>query len=89
MIVMLLTEQHSTFLSLKGGCSGLSEFTLVKMPHCWKSHALAQLSSECRSTMKILAFLFFALTKLYLNQQQMITRAFKQLILHLTLSSQY
>ena len=24
-------------LSLKGGCTGLSESTLVKMPHCWKS----------------------------------------------------
>ena len=39
MIVKLLTE----FLSLKGGCTGLSESTLVKMPHCWKSHALAQI----------------------------------------------
>ena len=27
------------FLSLKGGCTGSSESTLVKMPHCWKSHA--------------------------------------------------
>ena len=44
MIVKLLTEHHLEFLSLKGGCRGLSESTLVKMPHCWKSHALAQLS---------------------------------------------
>ena len=43
MIVKLLTETHLEFLSLKGGCRGLSESTLVKMPHCWKSHALAQL----------------------------------------------
>ena len=27
------------FLSLKEGCTVSSEFTLVKMPHCWKSHA--------------------------------------------------
>ena len=41
MIVKLLTEHHLEFLSLKGGCTGLSESTLVKMPHCWKYHALA------------------------------------------------
>ena len=38
MIVKLLTEHHLEFLSLKGGSS---EYTLVKMPHCWKSHVLA------------------------------------------------
>ena len=43
MIVKLLTEHHLEFLSLKGGCTGSSESTNVKMPHCWKSHALAQL----------------------------------------------
>ena len=43
MIVKLLTEHHLEFLSLKGGSRGSSESTLVKMPHCWKSHALAQL----------------------------------------------
>ena len=42
MIVKLLTEHHLEFLSLKGGCRGSSESTHVKMPHCWKSHALAQ-----------------------------------------------
>ena len=26
---------------LKRGCTSLSESTLVKMPHCWKSHAVA------------------------------------------------
>ena len=43
MIVMLLTEHHLEFLSLKGGCRGSSEPTHAKMPHCWKSHALAQM----------------------------------------------
>ena len=42
MIVKLLTEHPLEFLSLKEGCRGSSESTLVKMPHCWKSHALAQ-----------------------------------------------
>ena len=41
MIGKLLTEHHFEFLGLKGGCRGSSEFTHVKMPHCWKSHALA------------------------------------------------
>ena len=44
MIVKLLTERHLEFLSLKGGCTGSSESTLVKMSNCWKSHALAQLN---------------------------------------------
>ena len=39
--VKLLIEHHLEFLSLKGGCSGLSESTLVKMSHCWKSHVMA------------------------------------------------
>ena len=42
MIVKLLTERHLEFLSLKEGCTGSSESTLVKMSNCWKSHALAQ-----------------------------------------------
>ena len=41
MIVKLLTEHHLEFLSLKGGCTGSSESTHVKMPHCWKSHVTA------------------------------------------------
>ena len=45
MIVKLLTEHHLEFLSLKGVCSGSSESTHVKMPHCWKSHALAHIIS--------------------------------------------
>ena len=41
--VELLPEHHLEFLSLKGGCTGTSESTLVKMPHCWKSRVAAQL----------------------------------------------
>ena len=40
--VKLLTEHHFEFLSLKGGSTGLSEFIHVKMPHCCKSHVVAQ-----------------------------------------------
>ena len=43
MIVKLLTENHLEFLSLKGGCKGSSESTQIKMPHCLKFHALAQI----------------------------------------------
>ena len=38
MSVKLLTEHHLEFLSLKGDCTGSFESTLVKIPHCWKSH---------------------------------------------------
>ena len=40
---MILTEHHLEFQSLKGGCTGSSESTLVKIPHCWKSHGAAHL----------------------------------------------
>ena len=43
MSVKLLTEHHLEYLCLKGGCTGSSESTHVKLPHCWKSHALAHL----------------------------------------------
>ena len=45
MTVKLLTEQHLEFLSLKLSCTGSSESTLAKMPHCWKSHVAAQIVS--------------------------------------------
>ena len=44
MIVKLLTENNLEFLNLKRGCSGSSEYTLVKILHCWKSHVAAHLS---------------------------------------------
>ena len=46
MTVRQLTEHYLEFLSLKVGCTGLSESTLVKMPHCWKPHVTAHLVSE-------------------------------------------
>ena len=41
MSVKLLTEHHLEFLRLKGGFRGSSKPTLVKIPHCWKSHTAA------------------------------------------------
>ena len=41
--VKLLTEHHLEFLSLKGGCTGSSESSLVKMPHFWKLHVTAHI----------------------------------------------
>ena len=55
MIVKLLTEHHLEFLSFKGGCRGLSEFTLVKMSNCWKSHAPDQFL--CKACHSLLMFL--------------------------------
>ena len=46
MIVKLLTEQHLGILSLTGGCTGSSESTHVKIPHCWKSHVAAHISCK-------------------------------------------
>ena len=43
MIVKVLTEHHLKLLSLNGGCRGSSDATHVKMPHCWKPYALAQM----------------------------------------------
>ena len=44
MSVKLLTEDHLELLSLKGGCTGSYKSTLVKITHCWISHAAAHLS---------------------------------------------
>ena len=60
MIVNLLTEHHLGILSLKEGCPGSSESTDVKMPHCWKSHVLAQLSN-------CLVFLFLLIVFILAN----------------------
>ena len=43
MSVKLLSEHHLEVFSLKGGRTGTSESTLVKMPHYWKSHVTAHI----------------------------------------------
>ena len=47
MSVKLLTEHRFEFVGLQADCTGSSESTLVKMPHCWKSHVAAQFMSRC------------------------------------------
>ena len=37
MSVKLLTEHNLVVLSLNRGCTVLSEYTLAKITHCWKS----------------------------------------------------
>ena len=51
----LLTEHLLEVLSLTGGCTCWSESTLVKMPHCWKSHDTVHLSDWHNSTLCLLA----------------------------------
>ena len=46
MIIKLLTVHQLESLTLKGGCRGSSESTLVKMSNCWKSHATAHLMTS-------------------------------------------
>ena len=45
MNIKLLTKQHLEFLRLKGGCTGSSECTLVKVLHCRKSRVAAHIGS--------------------------------------------
>ena len=48
MIVKLLSQHYLEFISLTGGCRGSYESTLVKIPHCWKSHDMAHFSCVMR-----------------------------------------
>ena len=43
MIVKLLSEHHLEFLTLKGESRDSSVSTFVNLPHCLKSHVMAQL----------------------------------------------
>ena len=56
MIVKLLTEHHLGFLSLSGGCRGSFKSTHVKMLHCWKSRALANMFLFCQSILLSINF---------------------------------
>ena len=62
MIVKLLTEHHLDFLRLKGGGRASPESTLVKMPHCWKSHVTAHFNNlSCCYIVKIKKLYFTSL----------------------------
>ena len=56
MIVKLLTDYHLEFLSLTGCCRGSTESTLVKMPHCWKSHVMAHICEPVHEMFVIIVF---------------------------------
>ena len=64
MSVQLLTQHHLEFLTLKGGRTGSSESTLVKMPQCWKSHVTAKLCSYRHNS--FILFTLFLLINLFL-----------------------
>ena len=70
MTLGLLTKHHLEFLSLKGGCTGPSESTLVKMPHCWKSHVAAHLVVRCLVTIRpVVKSMFKSSFHVYLSQK--------------------
>ena len=47
-----MTEHQLEFLSVIEGCTGSSESTRVKIPHCWESHVAAHLSLKAAGTIK-------------------------------------
>ena len=53
MTVKLLTEHRLEFLSLKGGYTGSSESTLVKIQHCLKSHVAAEIWMSIQAQTKM------------------------------------
>ena len=52
MNIRLLAKHHLEFLILKGGCTGASESTHVKIPHTcsWKSHDTAHIYLNKKET---------------------------------------
>ena len=49
------------------GCIGSSESTLVKIPHCWKSHATAHLIFSAEIILSLITLLLFSFTVLSFN----------------------
>ena len=50
----LLTKHHLEFLILTGGCTGSSEYTLFKLPHCWKTHVATHIYFSIACLLQIL-----------------------------------
>ena len=80
-----MTEHHLEFLSLKGGCTGSSEFTLVKIPHvvahngprrektCLREFANntgAEQPAHSRSLISVFVFAFWKVPYLSLLQEK-------------------
>ena len=72
MMVKLQTEHHLEFLGLKGGCTGLSESTHVKMPNCWKSHALAHIKLELSENITIAPLQRFSCSTMYQGRNKIL-----------------
>ena len=67
-----MNEHHLEFLSLKGGCTGSSESTLVKMSYC---RSLIMLLTVYKDSMRFphpafVFCLFFKLGTVSLNQRK-------------------
>ena len=58
MSVKLLSKHHLKFLSLQWWCTGSSESTLVKTPHCWKSRVTAHIKVLAQSRFATYVSLF-------------------------------
>ena len=72
MTVKLLTEHDLWFLCLKGGCTGSCESTLVKTPHCWKSHVAAQMwfvisADTCKDVFNLFGAVSICLSKILIK----------------------
>ena len=64
MIVKLLTEHHLEFLSLKGGCRGPSESTLVKIKIVGNHMPRLKLSVAIGTSFAIIMFAVVMITKI-------------------------
>ena len=74
MSVKLLTEHHLEFLHLKGGFTVWSESTLVKMPHCWKSHVSAHIIPWARHIYPSLVLVQPRKTRPYITERLLVGR---------------
>ena len=63
----LLTEHHLELLILKAGCTGVSEYILVKLSHCWKSYVAAHILHACLSWFTAKSTIFHSYTELFLG----------------------
>ena len=64
----------SVKLLTNGGCIGLSESTLIKMPHCCKSHVAAQIMKNVPGGKDLNHLLYVPLLFCYFSKQQQMVR---------------
>ena len=67
----LLTEHHYEFLSFKGGCTGSSESTCVKMPHCSKASVTAHITNLIKISLYLYNYrIYHVMLGLYMIQKR-------------------